>query len=470
MSAVPSRPRLACVPLEDRTVPTILPGPLPTDWAAGAGGHQNLYTGLEWFDESTVVGGSWSWSPANSAANNGTFNGYDDWRLPTLSESLAAARDQAAVAAGFLGNEFGPQVPYWTATPGSKIQGRQTYWVVHFREPSRDPGQEKETNLALLMTVRDPAKMVDDGGAGFATTGTWATTAGGNKPKPLAGYLGDARTAAPGAGTATATWTFAGLEPGATYKVAVAWTAATGYAPDAPFTVLDDSTDLGTVTVNQAAAPDDFEVAGQMWEGLGAVTTDTGTLKVRLSNVPTGKVIADAVRVFRVAPAPSPLTAAGAPAAGTGPAALTEAQLRPIVREAVRRWNATGLTAAERSLLKTVTVRLADLDGATLGQAAGATIALDPTAAGHGWFVDPTPRSDSEFRHKRDQGERGKMDLLTAVVHELGHVLGRDHGDGAMSETLAAGTRPSIVPGVWVGHPAAPVGPGWFLSSGRSHR
>ena len=65
------------------------------------------------------------------------------------------------------------------------------------------------------------------------------------------------------------------------------------------------------------------------------------------------------------------------------------------------------------------------------------------------------------------------MDLLTAVVHELGHVLGRDHGDGAMGETLAAGTRESIVPGVSVGRPAkaAPVArPGWFLSGGRARR
>src|SRR5215218_1861204 len=84
----------------------------------------------------------------------------------------------------------------------------------------------------------------------------------------------------------------------------------------------------------------------------------------------------------------------------------------------------------------------APLAGATLGP-----------AAGHGWFVDPTPRSDAEFRRPGDQGEQGKMDLLTVVVHELGHVLGKEHGDGAMAETLAVGTREGIVPGVRVSPP-----------------
>ena len=64
------------------------------------------------------------------------------------------------------------------------------------------------------------------------------------------------------------------------------------------------------------------------------------------------------------------------------------------------------------------------------------------------------------------------MDLLTAVIHEVGHVLGRDHGDGVMAETLAAGTRESIVPGVRVGRVVAKpaFGPGWFLSSSRGRR
>jgi hypothetical protein len=169
----------------------------------------------------------------------------------------------------------------------------------------------------------------------------------------------------------------------------------------------------------------------------------------------------------------SPLTAAGGPAAVSTARPLTDARLAPILAEAVRRWEATGLTAAERKLLHAATVRVGDLDGATLGLTSGTAITLDRDAAGHGWFVDPTPRSDSEFHRPGDQGEQGKMDLLTAVEHELGHAIGRDHAPaGVMREALVAGTRESLVPGVRLGDPP-PVGavgrPGWFLASGRRH-
>jgi hypothetical protein len=61
---------------------------------------------------------------------------------------------------------------------------------------------------------------------------------------------------------------------------------------------------------------------------------------------------------------------------------------------------------------------------------------------GHGWFVDPTPNDDDEFTEPGDQGEAERMDLLTAVMHELGHWFELEHQvDGVMAETLAPGTR-----------------------------
>jgi hypothetical protein len=33
------------------------------------------------------------------------------------------------------------------------------------------------------------------------------------------------------------------------------------------------------------------------------------------------------------------------------------------------------------------------------------------------------------------------MDLLTAIQHEVGHVLGYAHDEGVMHETLSPGTR-----------------------------
>ena len=74
--------------------------------------------------------------------------------------------------------------------------------------------------------------------------------------------------------------------------------------------------------------------------------------------------------------------------------------------------------------------------------ASGNTIYLDINAAGWGWFVDRMPRNDSEFTRPGNQGEQNRMDLLTVVMHELGHVLGFDHAAaGVMVETLAAGVR-----------------------------
>ena len=70
---------------------------------------------------------------------------------------------------------------------------------------------------------------------------------------------------------------------------------------------------------------------------------------------------------------------------------------------------------------------------------------MDTNAAGWGWFPGtPGPGDDSEFTTPGNQGESAvaDMDLLTVVMHELGHVLGHDHdADGVMAETLAAGVR-----------------------------
>ena len=80
--------------------------------------------------------------------------------------------------------------------------------------------------------------------------------------------------------------------------------------------------------------------------------------------------------------------------------------------------------------------------------AAGNAIYLDDNAAGWGWFVDPTPWGDSEFTSPGNQGEQNRMDLLTVIEHEIGHLLGRDHDEeGVMAETLAAGTRPGATRG-----------------------
>jgi membrane-associated phospholipid phosphatase len=114
-------------------------------------------------------------------------------------------------------------------------------------------------------------------------------------------------------------------------------------------------------------------------------------------------------------------------------------QVQPLLTAALARWQAAGVNT---SALGRIDVRIADLGGLTLGKAGHGVIWLDDNAAGWGWFVDRTPRSDLEFTQRGNQGEQNRMDLLTVVTHEVGHLLGYDHAAvGVMQDTLDAGTR-----------------------------
>jgi hypothetical protein len=136
---------------------------------------------------------------------------------------------------------------------------------------------------------------------------------------------------------------------------------------------------------------------------------------------------------------------------------LTYAELDPIIEEAVSRWAKSSLV--NETMLSTVdhvTFLIADLSGDTLALAVDDTVIIDVDAAGHGWFVDATPDEDSEFTLQSGDGELvanpsslayGDMDLLTAVMHELGHVFGFEdlnpetNPDELMSATLNTGER-----------------------------
>ena len=123
---------------------------------------------------------------------------------------------------------------------------------------------------------------------------------------------------------------------------------------------------------------------------------------------------------------------------------IDQAVVVGVFAEAVDRWVRTGW-AQERGIdLSAVQVMVEDLPGLALGQVRGMTIVIDPTAAGFGWFADSTPWSDEEFGTdgRLDGGTR--FDLLTVMMHELGHVLGLEDiegGTGLMGKSLIAGER-----------------------------
>ncbi len=148
----------------------------------------------------------------------------------------------------------------------------------------------------------------------------------------------------------------------------------------------------------------------------------------------------------------SPLQAAGNPAKVVAEK-ITTAQLQSIVQAAIGRWSTLGLKPAQKSVLQSTTYVVANIGLAReLGQAAsGKVITIDDNAAGFGWFVDKTPRDDKEFTKAISKSERvapgmTRMDLLTVVMHEMGHILGLpdiddDHSTGVMTDVIAAGTR-----------------------------
>ena len=119
--------------------------------------------------------------------------------------------------------------------------------------------------------------------------------------------------------------------------------------------------------------------------------------------------------------------------------ALSYPALAPVLEEALRIWTTAGLSAELAGRLASIQVYITDLANGELGQAQQNTITLDTTAAGRGWFVDPTPGDHAEFSLTLSDFQMaavagslayGRIDLLTVLVHEIGHVLGFGHEAG----------------------------------------
>jgi VCBS repeat-containing protein len=117
--------------------------------------------------------------------------------------------------------------------------------------------------------------------------------------------------------------------------------------------------------------------------------------------------------------------------------------------------NSNALSAEQLALLSKATITIEDLADGYLALTTGTTITLDTDAAGYGWFIDQTPFLSEEFVLSAvsyqlladpNGAAAGKIDLLTVLMHELGHVMNLGHVSSAVDGTrLMAG---SIDPGI----------------------
>ena len=111
---------------------------------------------------------------------------------------------------------------------------------------------------------------------------------------------------------------------------------------------------------------------------------------------------------------------------------ITQADLDGLVAAAIQRWADAGASAAQLAAMHATAITVAQMEGIYLGTSSDGTIQIDSNGGGAGWFIDTTPGDDSEFTGSgtkllaADAAIAGKVDLLTVLMHELGHKAGLD--------------------------------------------
>jgi hypothetical protein len=127
---------------------------------------------------------------------------------------------------------------------------------------------------------------------------------------------------------------------------------------------------------------------------------------------------------------------------------VSHAEIQPLVDAAISRWAAAGLDPGKVAMLSRVPVTIADLGSqGYLGYASQNQVVIDDNGADLGWFIDVTPNADEEFAPGSSSPAASRMDLLTVVMHEMGHVIGlgdldvQCHADQLMAGTLGVGQR-----------------------------
>ena len=151
-------------------------------------------------------------------------------------------------------------------------------------------------------------------------------------------------------------------------------------------------------------------------------------------------------------PALPQLAAGGEAAVPSTPAPLTESRLQGEVQIALNLLASDGVNSALLTKLGSLQFTVDQLPAGYLGLSdlGTGTVEISANAAGYGWFVDANPLQDQLFVNGIAQPgstAANRMDLLTVVLHEMGHFDGwteldpATNPDALMALTLGTGQR-----------------------------
>ncbi len=221
------------------------------------------------------------------------------------------------------------------------------------------------------------------------------------------------------------------------------------------FRLLGDTNGDGAVTGPYTAAGTDaytvYHAEGQSGVLLNADVNGDGTVN---SKDLTETVGANGHAVGATPPAKFPqFQLFAGPAGQAGAGAITQTQVQALLPEAIAAWQSAGLDAADVRRLETVQIQVGNLGTSILGVETAGVITINQTAAGNNWYTNASAGSLKAFGLVGPGGEElagpgspaaGRVDLLTVLEHELGHVVGLSDNAQAgdlMDITLGLGTR-----------------------------
>jgi hypothetical protein len=192
-----------------------------------------------------------------------------------------------------------------------------------------------------------------------------------------------------------------------------------------------DGVVTGPYTTKNTDASDVYTALGQSGLGLDPDVDGSGAVNSKdLAYAVAAR--GDAVGATAPSSFPQFQLFAGAPATGSA-VAITEAEVQSLVPEALAAWMTAGLDAADLRRLESVHIEVANLGTSILGLEATDVVTINQTAAGYNWYMGTGTASVPIFSLAGAGGETravagsraaGRVDLLTVLEHELGHVIG----------------------------------------------